>query len=202
MSHETDNPRPSPSLRRVAVFCGSRPGRDPAYAEAAARLGRGLAERGLTLVYGGGNVGLMGVVADAALDAGGEVIGVIPEMLEAREVAHREIHELIVVDTMHDRKHKIYALADAVIAMPGGIGTFEELFEALTWNQLGLHALPCGLLDVKGYYRHLAALLDQAVDRGFLPPRQRDLLASDADPDALLDILRQAAEEGTAHTSY
>lgn len=181
-------------LRRVAVFCGSRHGADPLYTEAARSLGRLIAERGLGLVYGGGNVGLMGVIADEVLAGGGEVLGVIPKMLEAREVAHKGISELIVVDTMHDRKRKIYALCEAVIAMPGGIGTFEELFEALTWNQLGIHALPCGLLNAGGYWDPLLAMLDRAVDQGFFPATNRDKILADAEPASLLDRLAAAAE--------
>lgn len=183
---------PRARLRRVAVFCGSRHGANPRYGEAAERLGTLLAERGLGLVYGGGNVGLMGVVADAALAGGTEVLGVIPKMLEAREVAHRGISELVIVDTMHDRKRKIYGLSEAVIAMPGGIGTFEELFEALTWNQLGIHTLPCGLLNVGGYWDPLLAMLDRAVENGFFPEANRRTILADADPESLLDRLAAA----------
>lgn len=182
------------TLRRVAVFCGSRHGADPQYTHAAEALGRTMVERGLGLVYGGGDVGLMGVIADAVLSGGREVIGVIPKMLEAREVAHRGLSELIVVDTMHDRKRKIYGLSEAAIAMPGGIGTFEELFEALTWNQLGIHAVPCGLLNVGGYWDHLLAMLDKAVEQGFFPAENRDRILSDSDPAALLDRLTAAVE--------
>lgn len=181
-------------LRRVAVFCGSRHGAKPEYTQTAETLARTMTARGLGLVYGGGNVGLMGVVADEVLRGGGEVLGVIPKMLEAREVAHTAISELIVVDTMHDRKRKIYALSEAVIAMPGGIGTFEELFEALTWNQLGIHALPCGLLNVEGYWDPLLAMLDRAVDQGFFPAANRERILSDADPGSLLDRLSAAVE--------
>lgn len=181
-------------LRRVAVFCGSRHGADPQYAQAASTLGRSLLQRGLGLVYGGGNVGLMGVIADEVLAGGGEVLGVIPKMLEEREVAHTGISELIVVDTMHDRKRKIYGLSEAVIAMPGGIGTYEELFEALTWNQLGIHALPAGLLNVGGYWDPLLAMLDRSVDQGFFPAANRERILSDADPDSLLDRLAAAVE--------
>lgn len=181
-------------LRRVAVFCGSRHGVDPQYARAAEDLGRAIVQRGLGLVYGGGNVGLMGVLADEVLAGGCEVLGVIPKMLEAREVAHTGISELIVVDTMHDRKRKIYGLSEATIAMPGGIGTFEELFEALTWNQLGIHTLPSGLLNVGGYWDPLLAMLDRAVDQGFFPAANRRQILSDGDPDSLLDRLAAAVE--------
>lgn len=181
-------------LRRVAVFCGSRHGADLRYSQTAETLGRAMLQRGLGLVYGGGNVGLMGVIADEVLSGGGEVLGVIPKMLEAREVAHTGISELIVVDTMHDRKRKIYGLSEAVIAMPGGIGTYEELFEALTWNQLGIHALPAGLLNVGGYWDPLLAMLDRSVDQGFFPAANRDRILSDADPESLLDRLAAAVE--------
>lgn len=181
-------------LRRVAVFCGSRHGANPQYAQAAQTLGRVMLDRGLGLVFGGGNVGLMGVIADEVLSGGGEVLGVIPKMLEEREVAHTGISELIVVDTMHDRKRKIYGLSEAVIAMPGGIGTYEELFEALTWNQLGIHALPAGLLNVGGYWDPLLDMLDRSVDQGFFPAANRDRILSDADPESLLDRLAAAVE--------
>lgn len=150
--------------------------------------------RGLGLVYGGGNVGLMGTIADEVLAGGGEVLGVIPKMLEEREVAHHGISELLVVDTMHDRKRKIYGLSEAAIAMPGGIGTFEELFEALTWDQLGIHALPCGLLNVDGYWDPLLAMLDRAVEHGFFPVHNRERILSDSDPDTLLGRLAQEVE--------
>lgn len=162
-------------MRRVCVFCGSNAGRDPAYATAATRLGRGMVERGLGLVYGGGNVGLMGVVADAVMEAGGEVVGVIPEAMVAKELAHHGITELRVVASMHDRKATMADLADAFVALPGGLGTLEELCEVLTWAQLGLHAKPVVLLDVAGYYEPFLALLDAAVGAGFLRPQHRAL---------------------------
>ncbi|MGD9904606.1 MAG: TIGR00730 family Rossman fold protein [Vicinamibacterales bacterium] len=176
-------------MRRVCVFCGSSHGARPAYAEAARALGRLLAERGLGLVYGGGNVGLMGVVADAVLAAGGEVIGVIPHGLMAREIGHRGVTTLHVVDSMHERKAQMAALADAFVALPGGIGTFEELFEAITWTQLGLHAKPCGLLNVAGFYDDLLRFLDGAWAEGFIKPETRAILSASADPVALLDRL-------------
>jgi uncharacterized protein (TIGR00730 family) len=173
-------------MRRVCVFCGSSSGADPAYAEAARAMGRLMAERGLGLVYGGGNVGLMGVVADAALAAGGEVIGVIPEALMRMEVGHTEVTRLHVVGTMHERKAMMAELSDAFIALPGGIGTLEELFEVWTWGQLGLHPKPLGLLDVAGYYGHLHAFLDHTVAQGFLKDRHRAMVAVEAEPTRLL----------------
>ena len=174
-------------MRRVCVFCGSSHGASPVYTEAARDLGRRIAGRGLGLVYGGGQVGLMGEVADAALAAGGEVIGVIPYALEAREVGHRGLTEMHVVDSMHERKALMADLSDGFLALPGGIGTLEELFEVWTWGQLGLHAKPCALLDVAGYYSPLLAFLDHTVDEGFLREAHRAVLLVDADPEALLD---------------
>jgi len=164
------------NCRRITVFCGSSGGARPAYAEAARSLGRDLAQRGIGLVYGGGCVGLMGELADAALAAGGEVVGVIPEALVAKEVAHRGLTELRVVPSMHVRKETMAALGDAFVALPGGLGTFEELFEILTWSQLGLHAKPCGLLDVDGYFDGLRALLERAQEEGFLGTTSRESL--------------------------
>lgn len=176
-------------MRRVCVFCGSSEGRDPAFANAAVALGRALARRGVALVYGGAQVGLMGRVADAVLAEGGHVIGVIPRALMTREVAHARLPDLRVVDSMHERKAMMVELSDGFIALPGGIGTFEELCETLTWAQLGLHDKPCALLDVAGFYAPLLALLDRAVDAGFLRPAHRDMLLVDTDPDALLSRL-------------
>jgi uncharacterized protein (TIGR00730 family) len=174
-------------MRRVCVFCGSSPGRKPAYLEAARAMGRALARRGIGLVYGGGHVGLMGAVADAALAAGGEVVGVIPRGLQLRELAHEGLTTLHVVGSMHERKARMAELADGFVALPGGMGTLEELAEILTWAQLGLHARPCGLLDVAGYYDPLVAFLDRAVEEGFVRPDHRRLLVVAQDPDALLD---------------
>ena len=179
----------SDGLRRVCVFCGSSPGARPAYRAAAEELGRLLAARGLGLVYGGGNVGLMGVLADAALAAGGEVIGVIPRALVDLEVAHTGLRDLRIVDSMHERKAAMAELAGAFVALPGGIGTLEELFEVWTWAQLGLHAKPCALLDVAGYYAPLVAFLEHAVAARFLRPVHRAMLTVTADPQALLDHL-------------
>ena len=174
-------------MKRICVFCGSSMGNRPAYAEAAAALGRLLAGRGLGLVYGGGNVGLMGVMADAALAAGGEVIGVIPEALMKWEVGHLDLTQLHVVGSMHERKARMAELADAFIALPGGIGTMEELFEVWTWAQLGLHPKPLGFLDAEGYYNHLHAFLDHMAAEGFLRDRHRAMVAVDDDPARLLD---------------
>lgn len=176
-------------MKRVCVFCGSSLGRDPAYAAMAADLGRLLAARGLGLVYGGGNIGLMGVVANAALEAGGEVIGIIPEALMKMEVGHIEVTKLHVVASMHERKALMAELSDAFIALPGGIGTLEEAFEVWTWGQLGLHPKPLGFLDVAGYYDHLHAFLDHAREQGFLKDRHRAMAAVEDDPIRLLDRL-------------
>lgn len=176
-------------MRRVCVFCGSSVGNQRAYSEAAEALGAVLAERGIGLVYGGGNVGLMGVIADAVMTRGGHVIGVIPQSLALREIAHTGITELRVVDSMHTRKAMMAELADAFIAMPGGVGTFEEFFEVVTWTQLGLHRKPCGLLNVSDFYAPLAAFIDQAVAEGFIKPVHRAAIVVDDDPASLLDAL-------------
>lgn len=174
---------------RICVFCGSSTGSRPGYAEAAADFGRLLAGRGIGLVYGGATVGTMGVVADAALTAGGQVYGVIPKQLVDWEIAHRGVTELYEVDDMHQRKAMMSDLADAFVALPGGAGTLEELFEVWTWAQLGLHAKPIGLLDVDGYYSRLWPMLDHMVAEGFLRPDYRDALQLDADPVRLLEKL-------------
>jgi uncharacterized protein (TIGR00730 family) len=176
-------------MRRVCVFCGSSVGNQPAYAEAAQAMGAVLAKRDIGLVYGGGNVGLMGVVADAVMAHGGEAIGVIPQSLADREIAHGGITQLHVVDSMHARKAMMAELADAFVAMPGGVGTFEEFFEVVTWTQLGLHRKPCGLLNVQGFYTPLAAFIDQAVSEGFIKPVHRAAIVVDNDPARLLDTL-------------
>jgi len=174
------------AVDRVCVFCGSSPGADPGFGAIAERLGSVLAARGLCLVYGGASVGLMGRLADAALVAGGEVIGVIPRSLVDLEVAHGGLSDLRVVTTMHERKAVMADLADAFIALPGGIGTLDELFEVLTWAQLGLHSKPIGLLDHNRYFRPLLDFLDQAVTSRFLHPPHRAMLLVDNDPDRLL----------------
>ncbi|MFP4615815.1 MAG: TIGR00730 family Rossman fold protein [Thiohalorhabdus sp.] len=176
-------------MERICVFAGSGSGNRPAYAEAAAALGARLAEGGIGVVYGGGHTGLMGVLADAALAAGGEVVGVIPEALCTRELAHHQLSELEVVSSMHARKARMAELADAFIALPGGIGTLEELFEVFTWAQLGLHAKPCGLLNAAGFYDPLVRFLDETVAEGFLRPDQRALLEVDSEPADLLTAL-------------
>lgn len=175
------------SLRRIAVFCGSNTGVRAAYAEAGGRLGRVLGERGLGLVYGGGGVGLMGVVADAALAAGGQVIGVIPRALVARELGHRGLTELRVVETMHERKAVMAELADAFIALPGGLGTLDELFEAMTWAQLGLHQKPIGLMEVDGFFEPLIVFLERAVAEGFVRAEHRAALTVATEPERLLE---------------
>lgn len=177
------------TMKRVCVFCGSSPGARPGYAWLAGELGRALAQRRLTLVYGGGRVGLMGVVADAVLAAGGEAIGVIPRGLAEKEVAHRGLTELEVVETMHDRKARMAELSQAFVALPGGLGTLEELFEAWTWAQLGIHAKPLGLLDGDGYYDHLIRFLDHAVEERFVKPAYRGMVLVASDPEGLLDRL-------------
>jgi uncharacterized protein (TIGR00730 family) len=174
-------------MRRVCVYAGSSPGRDPAYAAAAADLARLLTERGLGVVYGGGRVGLMGLLADAALAAGGEVIGVIPQDLMDREVGHGGLTELRVVGSMHERKALMAELSDAFVALPGGAGTLEELIEIYTWSQLGLHAKPMGVLNVRGYYDGLQRLLDHAVHEGFLREQHRAALHVAAEPAELLE---------------
>lgn len=175
-----------PPIRRVCVYCGSRPGGRPAYAEAAAEVGRRLAGVGVGIVTGGGRVGLMGVVADAALEAGGEVVGVIPQALVDREVGHTGLTELYVVQTMHERKALMAELADAFVALPGGLGTLEEIAEALTWVQLGIHAKPCALLDVEGYYAPLARFLDHTVEEGFVLRERRAAIAVAPSVEALI----------------
>lgn len=176
-------------MKRVLVFCGSSPGRLPEYAERAGELGSLLAQRGLATVYGGASVGLMGAVADAALAAGGEVIGVIPRRLVEREIAHAGLSELRVVDTMHERKALMAELSDAVIALPGGTGTLDELFELFTWSQLGLHRKPIGLLDVADYWRALLAFLEHAVGERFLMAEHLETLLVERDAAALVDRL-------------
>jgi uncharacterized protein (TIGR00730 family) len=173
----------------VCVFCGSSAGARPAYRGAADAMGRLLAAQGRTLVYGGGNVGLMGVAADAALAAGGRVIGVIPHHLVAREVGHGGLTELRTVDSMHERKQMMADLADAFVLLPGGLGSLEEFFEVWTWGQLGLHGKPYGLLNVEGYFDPLLAFLDHAVAERFVRPAHRDLVLIDDDPARLLTRL-------------
>lgn len=176
-------------MRRVCVFCGSSAGRRPAYAGAARALGVELVRRGAGLVYGGASVGLMGVLADAVLERGGEAIGVIPRALVERELAHPGLTALHVVETMHERKTLMSELADGFIALPGGMGTLDELAEAITWGQLGIHAKPCGLLDVHGYFGPLLAFADHAVAEGFLRPEHRAAVSVTTDPGELLELM-------------
>jgi hypothetical protein len=176
-------------MRRICVFCGSHAGASPLYAEGARRLGLALAERGVGLVYGGASVGLMGEVADAALAAGGEVIGVIPRYLMEKEVAHLGLPDLRVVDSMHQRKAIMAELSDAFIVLPGGIGTLEEFFEVWTWAQLNMHDKPCGLLNVGGYFAPLLRLLDEMTEQRFLKPAHRATLLVEEEGDALIDRL-------------
>ena len=178
-------------LGAVCVYCGSSPGRNPRYADRAARLGERLARERLTLVYGGGNVGLMGVAADAALAAGGDVVGVIPRQLVGWEVAHRDLTRLEIVATMHERKARMFDLSDAFIALPGGFGTLDEMFEMLTWRQLGLGDKPCAFLDVDGYYAPLMEMLDRMLQEGFLREEHRRDLWHGEDIDALLEWMRR-----------
>lgn len=179
----------SRSLASVCVYCGSGTGTDPAYAAGARELGALLAARDITLVFGGGSVGLMGVIANAVLDAGGRVVGVIPHGLRSEELAHEGVTEMIAVDSMHARKQRMVDLADAFIAMPGGIGTMDELFETWTWLQLGIHAKPIGLLNVAGYYDPLIAFLQRMSERQFLKPAHLDCLLVDDDGARLLQRL-------------
>jgi hypothetical protein len=178
-----------PDLRSVAVFCGSRVGARPAYRAAAVELGEGLARAGLRLVYGGGRIGLMGAMADAALGAGGEVIGVIPDFLERFEVAHGGVTELIVTDSMHTRKRRMFELADAFVSFPGGLGTFDETFEILTWRQLRLHDKPVLICDIEGSAAALLGLIEGAVGDGFAPPDAREFFETVAGVPALLERL-------------
>ncbi len=178
-------------FRRICVFCGSSSGVRPIYAEAAAALGRELARRGIGLVFGGGKIGLMGIVADSVMAAGGEVIGVLPKPLFTREVAHTGLTELHVVDSMHARKAMMADLAEGFIAMPGGFGTLEELFEIVTWAQLGLHTNPCGLLNTAGYFDPLVSFIDHQVTEGFLPTEDREIVMVDPDPAGLLERMER-----------
>ena len=181
-------------LRAVCVFCGSSTGRSQEYRSAAMMLGRELVERNIALIFGGGRVGLMGVLADAVLAGGGQAIGVIPRFMIERELAHQNLSVLHVVESMHERKARMASLADAFIAMPGGFGTFEELCEAVTWTQLGLHRKRCGLLNVHRFYAPLLALFDQAVEEGFVREQAREILVAHDDPRSLLDALSVPVE--------
>jgi uncharacterized protein (TIGR00730 family) len=178
-------------MKRICVFCGSSAGSRPEYRACAEELGAELVRRNLGLVYGGGNVGLMGAIADSVLQAGGEAIGVIPEHLMAREIGHKNLTKLHVVHSMHERKALMADLSDAFIALPGGFGTLEEFFEVLTWSQLGLHAKPCGILNVLDYYTPLLAMLDHAVNERFLKAQNRALVLARETPPELLQALEE-----------
>ncbi|MEK5067583.1 LOG family protein [Sporosarcina sp. FSL K6-1508] len=174
-------------MKRLAVFCGSSNGASPVYVEVAKQLGKELAKRNITLVYGGASVGVMGAVADSVLEMGGKVIGIMPDFLEKREISHNNLTELIVVDSMHERKAKMAELADGFIALPGGPGTLEEFFEIFTWAQLGLHHKPCGLLNINHYYDPLVALFNHMSDEEFLHEKYRSMALVDVEPNDLLD---------------
>jgi uncharacterized protein (TIGR00730 family) len=176
-------------MKKICVFCGANPGTNPAYAEAARALGHAIAARGLGLVYGGGRVGLMGVVADAALEAGAEVDGVIPEHLVQRELGHGSVTRLHIVESMHERKALMAKLSDGFVVLPGGFGTLEEAFEVLTWSQLGLHKKGTVFLDVNGYWSRLNDMLDSMVTEGFVKPEHRMLSLTAATPEQSLDML-------------
>ena len=182
-------------VERICVFCGASPGARPEYAEAARELARLLTADGIGVVYGGGGVGLMGALADAVIAAGGELTGVIPRALVDREIAHRDVMDMRVVGSMHERKAVMADLSDAFVALPGGIGTLEELFEVYTWAQLGLHSKPCGLLDVEDYYSGLAAFLDHAVEERFLREEHRAALMVEREPERLIERLREFEPE-------
>lgn len=176
---------------RLCVFCGSSAGQDPVYLETARSLGRALARNGIELVYGGASVGLMGAVADSVLAEGGRVIGVMPQSLVDKEIAHTALSDLRVVGSMHERKALMAELSDGFIALPGGLGTFEELFEVWTWAQLGYHGKPCALLNAAGFYDKLTDFLDDVVDRGFVKPVHRAMLIVNDEPAALIDAIRR-----------
>ncbi|MCI4428539.1 MAG: TIGR00730 family Rossman fold protein [Burkholderiales bacterium] len=187
---------------KICVYCGSRPGSLPAFAQAARIVGAEIGRRGWGMVYGGGRAGLMGVVADAAIAAGAKVVGVIPQSLMQRELGHRGLAELHVVQTMHERKLMMAQRSDAFIALPGGIGTFEELFEVWSWRQLGYHDKPLGLLNAAGYYDAFATMMHRAEECGFVTPTQRGLLNVDTDAQRLLDTLAAAMPIATAPDDY
>ncbi|GGF22983.1 cytokinin riboside 5'-monophosphate phosphoribohydrolase [Halobacillus andaensis] len=174
-------------MKKIAVFCGSSPGASEAYIEGAKKLGKEMVKRGMTLVYGGASVGMMGALADTILEEGGHVIGVMPDFLEKREIAHKDLTELIVVGSMHERKTKMSDLADGFIALPGGPGTMEEYFEIFTWAQLGLHQKPCGLLNVNRYFNPLLSLFNHMTNEQFLNEKDLSIALSDPNPSRLLD---------------
>jgi uncharacterized protein (TIGR00730 family) len=188
-------------MRRVCVFCGAASGAGPGFVELAAGLGRAIAARGLGLVYGGASIGMMGALADAALGAGGQVIGVIPRMLVDREIAHAGLSELHVVESMHARKARMVELSGAFVALPGGFGTLDELFEVTTWAQLGLHQKPIGVLDAGGWFSSLVAHVDRAVDSRLMTPATRALWTVAPDPEALLEALASRAGHSSTAAS-
>ncbi len=173
-------------IQSLCVYCGASAGQQPVYPEAAQRLGTSLARRGVRLIYGGGRIGMMGLLADATLEAGGEVVGIIPEFLHDREVAHQGVTELIMVRDMHERKRRMYEMSDAFASLPGGLGTLEETFEMLTWRQIGLHAKPIYLINVEGYWQPLVSLIEHIVHRGFAKPSARKLVHVVASVDELV----------------
>ena len=177
-------------MKRLAVFCGSSNGASETYKEGAIQLGKELARRGITLVYGGSSIGIMGIVADTVLEFGGKVIGVIPTMLEEKEISHPNLTELIVVHSMHERKAKMVELSDGFIALPGGMGTLEEFFEVLTWAQLGLHQKPCGILNINHYYDLLISFLDHINEQQFLQDKFRSMVLIDEHPDHLIETFK------------
>jgi hypothetical protein len=177
-------------MKSITVFCGSSFGSEDIYKEQAALLGKTLAKNNIPLVYGGANVGLMGAVADGALDEGGRVVGVLPYFLQSKEIAHKKLTELILVETMHERKTKMNELCDGVIVLPGGYGTLEEFFEMITWAQLGLHQKPIGILNIDGFYNDLISLVENMVDKGFLKQINRDMLLISDNIDELLEMMR------------
>jgi len=178
-------------MKAIAVFCGSSSGNNENYKKQAIRLGQVLAKKNIDLVYGGAKVGLMGAIAEGALNNGGKVIGVLPTFLKSKEIAHSELTELILVESMHERKTLMHEMSDGVIALPGGFGTMEELFEMLTWSQLGLHKKPIGMLNIDGFYNALISLLDNMVEKGLLKPKNREMLLVDDNIDSLLYQMEQ-----------
>lgn len=178
-------------MKRICVYCGSSPGESPEYMEAARILGRELVKRDITLVYGGAHVGIMGEIADTVLAAGGEVIGIMPKALADKEIAHNGLTELRVVGSMHERKAMMADLSDGFIALPGGMGTLEEIFEVLTWSQLGYHRKPCSLLNIKGYYDSLTQFLDHTVEEGFVKSVHRGMILIEDNTEKLLDLMAE-----------
>lgn len=189
-------------MQRICVFCGSSPGINPVFADAARELGRTLADAGIGLVFGGGSVGLMGIIANAVLDCGGQVTGIIPRLLVERELALTRLDDLRIVESMHERKALMAKLADGFIALPGGFGTLEEFIEVLTWAQLGIHAKPCGLLNTDGYYGHLLRFIDHMVATGFAPPESREMIQVAQNSPTLLEEMRHFRASGHDKTNW